>query len=582
MKHPTLFEGVDVELGGGLAHVLSKAYSRLDDVRKTNIAVAVVISEILKTMIGPKGMSKMLVTETGDVLVTSSGRAMLERLRVSHPVARGLVDVARVQGELTGDGTKTAVVVAGALLREAEKLMDQKVHVTTIIEGYRKAAVKAVEVLERLAIRTSAENEEVIRSVARTFLRGRFNEDVQDHVADLMLKAVLLTHKGGKDASIEDEVCFVKKAGSDVSASELIRGVVICREKPHPRMPSKMTNVKVALLNCSLQPFLRKSEEWKKEYLIGEEGRLAAFIKGESEIYREIVGRVKRVGVSAVFCRKRISEKLVSCFASEGLLAFELVSEEDIARLTRATGGRVVSYVNDLTERDLGVARLVEFRKIAGDEVLVVEGGEGSTAVTLLLRGGTTEAVEELERMTRNGLKALSLALKDGRILPGGGATEVEVSRELRSFSRAFTGKEQLAIEAFAKAIETIPRIIAENAGLKASDVLPDLYAKHAAGGRNFGVDVVKREVVDTVKAGLFDVFEVKRRAILAAYEFATMILRVDDAVVAKTSELRKMEEEKVKERKRFLDEKIRKVLGKDEELMKVSKKLTSLSPALD
>ncbi len=563
--------------------VLSRGYSRWKEVRKTNIAVAVVISEILKTMLGPKGMSKMLVTETGDVLVTSNGRVMLERLRVSHPVARGLIEVARVQGEFAGDGTKTAVIIAGALLREAGDLLNQKVHASTIVEGYRKAAGKAMEVLDSLAIRLSAGNEELMKSAARTFLGGFFGGKVQDHVADLIVRAVkLVPVKKTGDTSVEDEVCFIKKTGCDVNASELIRGVVICRDKPHSRMPDKMTNVKVALLNCSLHPFLRKVDEWKREYIIDGGGRLATFMDGMKEVYGDIVGRIKCSGASVVFCRKRISERLIDYFAREGVLALELVSEKDMVRLARATGGRIVSYVKDLTGEDLGLAKLVEFRKVAGDEMLFLEGCEDSAVVTLLLRGGTVDVVEELDRVVRNGVKALSLIVGGGRILPGGGATEVEVSEELRRFSRVFAGKEQLAVDAFARAIETIPRMIAENAGLNPNDVLMELRAKHAAGNRNFGVDVFRREVVDALECGLFDVFEVKRHAILAACEFATMILRVDDAVVAKTSETRKMEEEKRRERKRVLDEKIRKVIGEDEELREVSRKLTSLSSASD
>ncbi|MEM3511563.1 MAG: thermosome subunit alpha [Candidatus Jordarchaeales archaeon] len=570
-------------LSGELTSVLSRGYSRWRDVRRTNIAVAVVISEILRTMLGPMGMSKMMVAETGDVFVTSNGRAMLERLRVSHPVARGLIGVARTQSEFTGDGTKTVVILTGALLREAEKLLDQKIHATTIAEGYRKAASKAMEVLEALAISFSTENDVLMKSVARTFLGSSFSGNVQEYVADLIVKAVrLVSAEKTEGMPVEDRVCFVKKTGCDVNASELFCGVVINRGKPHPKMPDKMTNVKVALLNCSLHPFLRKSDEWKKEYLVDRREQLATFIDGEKEIYGDIVSRVKSAGASVVFCRKRISERLVDYFAREGVLAFELVSEKDMARLARATGGRIVSYVKDLTGGDLGFAKLVEFRKVAGDEMLFLECCGNSTAVTLLLRGGTVEVVEELERTIKNGVKALSLAAKGGKILPGGGATEVEVSRELRRFSRSFIGKEQLAIEAFARAIEAIPKMLADNAGLKANDVLPELQAKHAGGNRNFGVDAVNREIVDTVEKGLFDVFEVKRRAIMAAYEFATMILRVDDAVVAKMSEVRKMDEAKMKERKRVLDEKIRKVLKEEEELSEVSKKLTGLCPVSD
>lgn len=565
-------------LSGKPIPILSRGYSMNKNVRKTNIIVATVISEILKTMLGPKGMSKMLVTDTGDVLITANGKAMLERLNVSHPIARVLIEVAKTQDKNCGDGTKTAVILAGELLKESGKLLDQGIHPAFIIKGYIEAVDKAMKILDKLAISISADNEVALKKVAKTVIGGYLGENEQNHVADLIVTAVKwIAAESTEHASMDiDNVGFVRKIGGGVNDSKLIRGVIINRGKPHPEMPEKITDAKIALLECSLNPFMRKSGDWSKEYIIKEKEQLTAFIKKENELNNEVVERIKRTGAKVLFCRKRISESLINCFAKKGILAFELVSEKDMTRLARATEGKIVSCVSDLTESNLGVSDLVEFQKIAGDEMLFVERYKNPKAATLLLRGGTTHTIEELERAVKNGIKAVALVAKNGKILPGGGATEMEISKELRKISRTFKGKEQLAVEAFATAIEAIPKTIASSAGLNPHDSLMELRVGHTNGSMYLGVNAVKRRIEDVTKDGLFDVFDAKRHAIRIAVEIATMILRIDDAVfVTNLEEIMEREKSKIKERKRVSDEKIRRLLEKDEELRKIGKRLT-------
>ncbi|MBS7288192.1 MAG: thermosome subunit, partial [Candidatus Freyarchaeota archaeon] len=407
--------------------------------------------------------------------------------------------------------------------------------------------------------------------VAKVVIESYFGGGISGHIAELVVAAAKQVAKAEGASADVDEVGLIKKTGGDISDSSLVRGVIIYKEKHHPMMPDRVDNAKVALLNCMVYPFLRVSDSPRREYVIAEGGRLAAFIEGENMVSREIARRIRSAGANVVFCRKRISERVMNYLAREGVMAFELVSEKDMVRLARATGGKIVSHVMDLTEGDLGAAKLAEFRKIAGDEMLLLEGCRNQATVTLLLRGGVEDAVDELERAVRSGVKAVALTVRRGKILPGGGATEVEVSKRLRRFSRTFGGKEQLALESFARAIEVVPRMIAANAGMNANDVLAELRSED---GR-LGVDAVRRRVVDVYEEGLFDVFDAKRHAILAAYEFAAMILRVDDAIaVTKPEEIEEEEKVKAKERERVLSEKARKILEKEEELKKIGKKL--------
>lgn len=566
-----------ITLTGRPMSILSKGYSRHKEVRRTNIMIATVISEILKTMLGPKGMDKMLVTATGDVVITNDGKTTLDKINVTHPIAKILIDVAKTQDTIAGDGTKTVVMLAAELLKEAGKLLDQNIHPTVIIRGYNEATRKTLEILDSTAIRVSIEDEETLKKVARTIMEGRIVADLQNHFANLVVIAVkrVAEENMGKIVVDVDHVDFTKKSGGGINDSELIEGLVIYKGKPHPRMPEKIEDAKIALLECSLDPLTRKTTDWRKEYVIKKPEHLKGFIDKEKEFNRGIVEHVKRAGARVLFCRKRISESILNCFAAEGVLALELVGEKDMTRLGKATGGKIVSSVGDLTENDLGEAGLVELRKIAGDEMLFIDHCKDPKATTILIRGGIEHVIEELERVIKDSLKSVAVTVESGKVIAGSGAIEMEVAGKLRDFSRTFKGREQLAIEAFAVAMEVIPKTLAANAGLDPIDVLIELRTGHANGHTHLGVNAVERKVEDVMERGLVDAFKVKQHAIKAASEAAAIILRVDDFIEAtKPKEIKREEKRKEKERKRIMDEKVRRVLEKEEELKEIDKRL--------
>lgn len=556
---------------------LSRDHVRHEEARRTSIMVATVISEILKTMLGPKGMNKMLVTATGDVVITSEGKTTLEKLNVTHPIARILIDVAKTQYTIAGDGTKTVVMLAAELLKEAGKLLDQNIHPTVIIRGYEEATRKTLEILERLSKPVSIEDDEVLKNVARIVMGSRIAMNLQNRLADIVVTVAkrVAEENLGKIIVNLDNVNFTKKGGGSLNDSELMNGLIVYKGRPHPRMPWKVENAKIALLNSSLEPFTRKNVDWRKEYLIKTPEQLKEFIGKEKEFNRGIVEKVKRVGARVLFCRKRISESVLNCFAQEGIIALEMTGEKDMARLEKATGAKIVSNINELTEKDLGEAGLVEFRKISGDEMLFIDRCKNPKATSILIRGGTEHAVEELERIIKASLKAVAVTIECGKIIAGGGAIEMEVAGKLRDFSKTFRGREQLAIEAFASAMEVIPKTLATNAGLDPVNVLMELRSRHANGFTNLGVNAVKREVGDVVEEGLVEAYKVKQHVFKAASETANAILRIDDFInVTRQKERGEEEKRLTMERKRIMDEKVRKLLEKEEELKEIDKNL--------
>jgi thermosome len=564
-----------VVLTGPPMRILSKGYNRIKNVRKTNIMVAKVISEILKTMIGPKGMDKMLVTVTGNVIITNDGMVALDEMNVAHPVAKIIVEAAKTQDAIAGDGTKTVVILTGELLKMAEELLNQKIHPATIIKGYNEAAKQALEILDEVAIKVSIENKDILEKVAKTVMGGRLAEKAKEKLANLVVTAVkkCAEEKAGKITVDVDHVEFRKRAGGSVNDSELIEGLIIYKGKPHPMMPKMIANAKIALVECSLDPFTRKAWDWNKEYSIKNPEQLRGFIEKEKEFSKSIVKKVKGVGANVLFCRKRISDSIMTCFAEEGIIALNLTGEKDMIRLSRATGGKIVSNIDDLTEKDLGEAGVVEFRKIAEDEMLFIDRCKDPKALTMLIRGGVEQEAEELERIVKDGVKAVATVVEDGKVLPGGGAVEVEIARRLKGFSRMFKGREQLAIEAFAKAVEVIPKTLAANAGLNSVAVLIELRTGHAQGHANLGVNTIKGKVEDVMESGLMDAYRVKQHAIKAASEVTMAILKIDDVIAAtKPKEIEKEIEEREQERQRITGEKVRELFARKDELKELEK----------
>ncbi len=540
--------------------ILKKGHGRFKDVRRDNIIIIGKISDGMKTTLGPYGMEKMLVSPTGDIFTTNDGRAILENMAISNHITKLLVDVARTQDDLAGDGTKTAVVLTGELLKKADALLEMKVHPTTIISGYHKAERKALEVLNSNVIGVSLLDEEMIKRVAKTTIGGRVTCIPKQKIADLTALAVKIVAEetNGRTTIDTDHIDIRKKAGGSTVESKLVQGLIMCRSRLSPCTPEKIENAKIALMGGSLDPLVYQADHDMKEYEISNPAQLRGFIEGEKTFNKKIVAVIKSVGVNVLFCRKRISKAVLKCFSDERILAFDLVSEKDMARLECATGAKIITKIDELDERDLGRAGLVEFRKIAGDELLFIERCRDPKAVTVLIRGGTLQVVDRLERIFKSSILSVALAVEHGKALAGGGAIEIEIAKELKEYSKSLLNKEQLAIDAYGDALEEIPKSLATNAGFDPIDSLTKLRAGHAKGFKHLGIDSIKQNSNSPPINDLLDVFKAKQQAIKIATETATMILGISDIIsVTNPKAIDEAESAKENEQQRIQSEKI-------------------------
>jgi thermosome len=555
---------------------LSKGYGRLKGraVRKMNFLVAKLLSELTKTMLGPKGMDKMLIDPQGEVVITNDGKVMMDKIKAEHPVARLLTEIAEIQDVEVGDGTKTIIVLVGALLKEAEKLLDQKIHPITIIKGYEEASKKALETLETMAFKVSSDDDETLKKIAQTVMGGRFDEGSKIYLSDLIVRAakqILNQESGTIDV---DHIDFRKKAGGRIIDTKLIRGLVLYKERPHVNMPKRIDNAKIVLIVKPLE-LTRKTTDWVREYKIQTPNQLTAFKKEENKYLRDIAKKVKEAGADILFCQKQVSDSMMNFFAEESILALDLTGEEDMEKLALALGAKVISDINDIKESDLGWANLAEFRKVAEDEMLFLEGCHDPKALTVLIRGGLEHVLDEVERLLKDAAKTISVAIQGDGIIAGGGATELEMARAIRKYSRTVRGKEQLAVEVFSDALEAIPEALIKNAGLDPIDFLMKLRAEHDTGKANVGINVLNETVIDMKEVGIVEACEVKKHALKLAYEAAKTILRIDDMIAATRPELIEREEKwEEKERARIQQEKVRRLLEKEEELKEIDKGL--------
>ncbi len=510
------------------------------DAQRLNIMAAKAVAETVRTTLGPKGMDKMLVDSLGDVVVTNDGVTILETMEIEHPAAKMIVEVAKAQENEVGDGTTTAVVLAGELLKKAEELLDQDIHPAVIAHGYKLAAEKAMEIIDKMAIKVSLDDEEKLFQIARTSMNGRATEAGLDHLAKLAVEAIkrVVEKEDGKIVIDVDNIKIEKRAGGSLEDSQLIDGIVLDKERVHPGMPRVVEDAKIALLNTPLEV---KEPETDAQIRITSPDQLEAFLQKEEEMIKKMVEKLKEVGANVVFCQKGIDDLAQHFLAKEGIFAVRRVKKSDMKKLAKATGAKIVTDIRDLKPEDLGYAKKVEERKVAGEAMVFVEGCKDPKAVTILVRGGTEHIVDEAERALSDALKVLAAAIKDGAVVPGGGAAEIEVAVQLMKWAPSVGGREQLAVEAFAKALEVIPRSLAENAGLSAIDLLVKAKAEHEKGNKNAGIDVFSGEVVDMAKKGIIEPTKVKKQAIKSASEAAIMILKIDDVIAA--SKLEKEEE---------------------------------------
>ena len=502
------------------------------DAQSRNILAAKTIANAIKSTLGPKGMDKMLVDSMGDVVITNDGATILKEMDIEHPAAKMMVEIAKTQDEEVGDGTTSAVVIAGELLKRAEDLLEQGVHPTLIVAGYRLAAEKAYTVLKKMAKDVTPDDAKTLRKIAMTSMTGKGAEVARELLIDLAVESVrAIAEKGGKIDI--DHIKLEKKAGGSKDDTALIKGMLIDKERAHSGMPKLVENAKIALVNSALE--IEKTEVDAKIEITSPD-QMKAFLDEEERMLKSMVDKVKGSGANVLFCQKGIDDLVQHYLAKEGILAVRRVKESDMKKLASATGGKILTTLEEIGPEDLGTAGVVEERKISGEEMIFVENCPNPKAVSILLRGGTEHVVDELERGMYDALRVTACAVEDGKYVAGGGATEIELAMKLRDYAATVGGREQLAIQAFADAVEVIPRALAENAGLDPIDMLVALRSAHEAGNKNVGLDVFKGEPADMLKASVIEPLRIKTQAISSATESATMILRIDDVIAATTA----------------------------------------------
>jgi thermosome len=504
------------------------------DAQRNNILAAKVVAETVRTTLGPRGMDKMLVSTIGDVVITNDGATIMKELDVQHPAAKMLVEVAKTQDNEVGDGTTTAVVLTGDLLEKAEKLLDKDVHPTVIVEGYKKAAEKAGEILNALGESIDPNDAETLTKIAITAMGTKGVSAAKDYMAKLAVDAALQVKetRDGKTKVDVDLVKVLKKHGKSLEETELVRGIVIDKEIAHSQMPKRIQNAKIALLNAKLE--IEKTE-FDAKININNPEQMKLFLDEEERMLKEMVDKTAESGANFVFCEKSIDDIALHFLSKKGISAVKNVSSGDMEKLAKATGAKLVASVKDLTSASLGEAKMVEETKIGDDKLTYVRDAKNPMAVTVVLRGGTEHVVDEAERSIHDALCVVRDAIEDAKVVAGGGAPEAEIAKQLREFAVQVGGREQLAIEAFAEAMESVPLALAENAGLDPIDIMVELRAKHESPeNRWFGVDVYSGGVKDTHNLNVIEPLRVKSQVIKSATEAASMILRIDDVVAAK------------------------------------------------
>jgi len=446
-----------------------------------NITAAKAVAEAVRTTLGPKGMDKMLVDSIGDITVTNDGVTILEEMDIQHPAAKMIVEVAKTQENEIGDGTTTAVVLAGELLKKAEELLDMEVHPTVIARGYRKAAEEAKKVLESIAKDISIKDEELLKNVAMTAMTGKGAEAAKEVLAKLVVKAILQVGelKDGKFIFNKDDIKIEKKVGNSIEDTELIEGIVLDKERVHPAMPRSVENAKIALIDSALEI---KSTEIDAKINITDPEKLQGFLAMEEKMLRDMVEKIAKTGANVVFCQKGIDDMAQHFLSKKGIFAVRRVAKSDMEKLARATGGNIITNLDDLTAKDLGSAKLVEEVKVGDEGMIFVRGCKNAKSVTILVRGGSEHVVDEVKRALEDAIGDCVSAIKSGKIVGGAGATEIEIALKLNKYAESLSGREQLAVKAFAEAMEIIPRTLAENAGLDPIDVITDLKAAHDSG----------------------------------------------------------------------------------------------------
>jgi len=501
------------------------------DAQRNNILAARMVAEIIKTTLGPKGMDKMLVSPTGEIIVTNDGVTILDEMQIEHPAAKMMVEIAKTQESEVGDGTTTAVMIAGKLLENAEKLLDKKIHPTIITKGYRIAGEKCQEILKDICLKITPEDEDILKQIAMTAMTGKGAEDNKEKFSDIIVKAVKQIYGEG-EIDISD-IKIEKSKGDGIKDTELISGIIIDKERVSKEMPSKINSAKIALVDFPLE---LKNPEIDTKISISSPDQLQGFLDQEERAIKQMIDKVKMSGANVVFCQKGIDDFAQYLLAKAGIYAVRRVAKSDIEKISKATGGKIVSNLNELTPFELGNAETVIEIRHSDETFTHIKGCQNPKALTILIHGGTSHVIDEIERAIKDGMGDVICSLKSGLVVPGGGAIEIELSKTLREFAQGLSGREQLAVEEFACALEFIPATLAENAGLDPIDVLTELKSKHDSGERNAGLNLFTNRVENVLEARIIEPLKIKTQAINSASEVANMILRIDDVIASSGS----------------------------------------------
>jgi archaeal chaperonin len=499
------------------------------DAQRNNILAAKIIADVVKSTLGPKGMDKMLVDSTGDIIVTNDGVTILNEMEIDHPAAKMIVEIAKTQEDEVGDGTTTVAMLAGKLLENAEKLLDKKVHPTVITKGYELASQKAKQYLNEISFPVS--DMKILKQIAMTAMTGKGAEGNREKFAELIVGAVNRVGVG-KDIDINN-VKIEKQKGEEIESSELIEGLVLDKEVSNEGMPKKILDAKIALVDFPLE---LRNPEIETKVSISTPQQLQDFITSEETALQEMTNTIINSGANVIFCQKGIDDVAQYYLAKANILACRRVSRSDMERLARATSGKIVANIKELNEKAFGFAGIVEEIKKGDDGMTYVRQCKNPKVVTIFVKATTSHIVDEMERAIKDGLGDVCAAIRDDKIVAGGGAVEIELSRHLKSYASTLTGREQLAVEEFANALESIPEALAENAGLDPINVLTELKRRHESGSIKDGLNLFNNRIEDCIEAGIIEPLKVKTQAITSATEVATMILRIDDVLVSSSN----------------------------------------------
>ena len=505
------------------------------DAQKNNITAAKLIAEVVRSSLGPRGMDKMLVDSLGDVTVTNDGATILKEIDVQHPAAKMMVEVAKSVDNEVGDGTTSAVVLAGALIEKAEQLISKDVHPTIIVDGYRKSATKVIEIFNNMAQKVSNNDKEQLIKIAKTSMQTKLVSKDSEALSELVVNAILQVSdqsESGFRVDIDD-VKVEKKAGGSLRDTRMIRGIVLDKEVVHGGMPKRIEKGKIALINSALE--IEKTE-FDAKINISSPDQMKMFLEEENKMLKGMVDKVIGIGANVVVCQKGIDDIAQHYLAKANILTVRRVKESDMTKLSRATGASIVTNIEDLTAKDLGFADIVEERKVETDKWVFIEGCKHPKSVTILIRGGSQRVVDEADRSIHDALMVTKDVIEKPLIVAGGGAPEAYAASKIRDWVSTLTGREQLAAEKYAESLEIIPLTLAQNAGMDPIDAMTDLRAKQSRGSKWTGIDVRSAKIADISKLEILEPLSVKEQIIKSATEAASMILRIDDVIASSKS----------------------------------------------